>query len=128
MQPWGEPEATAKPTYQYEELPNDHSIRMLTLCAGEPGTPLHGKLSCFDIDSNDDYETISYTWGELDRSAQIVCDSGFVGITASLEGALERLRWTDGERRLWVDQICIDQDNKEERSQQVQFMNRQCVR
>lgn len=112
------------PSYRYDGVHDDHSIRMLTLDPGTSDNPLRGSLALFDIDSGQDYETISYTWGEPTRDSEIVCDGKRIGITPSLAGALLRLRWPNRERRLWVDQICINQDDEEERSQQVQFMNR----
>jgi hypothetical protein len=124
MRRWREAETMAPKKYQYATLPDDHSIRMLTLQAGVPGDPLCGKLEFFNINCGDQYETISYTWGELDRGSEMICDNGVIEITSSLESALSRLRLKERERRLWVDQVCINQDDKEERSQQVQFMNR----
>jgi hypothetical protein len=112
------------PKYRYTKLHDDHSIRMLTLNPGALDDPLQGSLTYFDIGSGKEYETISYTWGEPNRNSEIRCGGKSIGITTSLAGALSRLRWPNRKRRLWVDQICINQDDEEERSQQVQFMNR----
>jgi hypothetical protein len=103
---------------------------MLTLYPGERDAPLKGKLAFFDIDSPESYEPLSYVWGPPPSNGkhQITISNkerdGSLQLTASLYGALKRLRYTDRERRLWADQICINQKDKEERSQQVQFMNR----
>jgi hypothetical protein len=43
-------------------------------------------------------------------------------VTKNCEAALRRLRDKDGERILWIDAICIDQDNINERNHQVQLM------
>ena len=43
-------------------------------------------------------------------------------IHASLESALRSLRLPEESRRLWADAICINQDDKVERSQQVKVM------
>jgi hypothetical protein len=43
-------------------------------------------------------------------------------ITTNLEIALQHLRRPDEERTLWVDALCIDQENPEERTHQVQKM------
>src|ERR1051326_621324 len=45
-----------------------------------------------------------------------------LNVTASLHMALSRLRDRYLERIIWVDALCIDQGNKEERNQQVQIM------
>jgi Heterokaryon incompatibility protein (HET) len=43
-------------------------------------------------------------------------------VTANLEVALRHLRHKSVERILWIDAICIDQSNIEERNQQVPLM------
>lgn len=116
--------------YRYDSLPPGLFIRMLTLHPGERDDPLKGKLEFFDINSSESYEPLSYVWGPppIDGNHQIAISDdkgdGNLQLTANLYGALKRLRYTDRERRLWADQICTNQKNMEERSQQVQFMNR----
>lgn len=51
-----------------------------------------------------------------------VPDTGFIPITPNLNSALKRLRKKTSERVLWIDQLCINQENYEERSIQVQLM------
>jgi hypothetical protein len=112
--------------YRYHALPNAHSIRMLTVHAGSTNQPIQGHLDVFDIASaaEEYYEPLSYVWGDPDRVGYIICDGKRLDINASLHSALRRLRHPDRPRRLWIDQICINQDSLSERSQQVQFMNR----
>ena len=45
-----------------------------------------------------------------------------VHITKTLHCALQYLRWQHNERYLWIDQICINQDDIKERGSQVQLM------
>jgi hypothetical protein len=115
------------PEYEYEPLPDDQYIRMLTLDPGKPDDPLQGKLEFVHIASSGTYEPLSYVWGEAKRCHQITIRNdkgdGRLKLTDSLHGALRQIRHTDQERRLWADQICINQEDMEERSQQVQFMN-----
>jgi hypothetical protein len=110
--------------YSYASLPSEKTIRMLTLYPGEKDHPLQGALEVVNIDSLGFYEPISYVWGkDPTRSHKIICDGQELSLTSSLYHALSRLRLPDRPRRLWADQICINQDDKDERSQQVQFMN-----
>ncbi|KAN0110166.1 Heterokaryon incompatibility protein (HET) domain containing protein [Hyaloscypha variabilis] len=46
----------------------------------------------------------------------------FIPITPNLQSALKRLRQRSTTRVLWVDQLCINQEDVEERSSQVQLM------
>ena len=45
------------------------------------------------------------------------------GISANLEAALVRLRLPDAERTLWVDAICINQDDEAEKRREVMRMS-----
>ncbi|KAI0151766.1 HET-domain-containing protein [Xylariaceae sp. FL1272] len=70
------------------------------------------------------YEALSYTWGSTQKIAAISIDDGAksrkLPIAKNLFVALCHLRHRDEERTLWVDAICIDQENAPERGQQVQ--------
>ena len=119
----GQPPAQV-PEYQYQALPDNESIRILTLYPGARDDPLKGKLELSNIASPGVYESLSYVWGNPERCHEIVCVDQSIKLTTSLHDALKRLRRPDRQRRLWADQICINQDDRAERSQQVQFMNR----
>jgi hypothetical protein len=111
------------PVYDQAVLKDSREIRILTLFPGEPGELLRGDIRPVKIDEAGVYEPISYVWGEATRTHHLECEHGNVGLTSSLYDALQRLRPRQRTRRLWVDQLCINQDNLEERSQQVQFMD-----
>lgn len=69
------------------------------------------------------YEAMSYVWGPSNerRSITLCGEKGFA-VTDNLYSALQRLRYPNGERKLWIDAICINQDDLEERAQQVSTM------
>ncbi|KAM7212598.1 Heterokaryon incompatibility protein (HET) domain containing protein [Rhypophila decipiens] len=110
--------------YKYETLPVNH-VRMLTLSAGLPDSPLCGSLENFDMThaADESYEPLSYVWGAPNFEHEFICDGKTLQITNSLYQALSRLRLPDQDRRLWADQICINQEDLDERGNQVQFMN-----
>ena len=69
-----------------------------------------------------DYVALSYCWGDAGTTREIIVNGYSVHVTVNLEAALRQLR--DSHRikqglKLWVDAICIDQSNLEERGQQV---------
>ncbi|RCI10237.1 hypothetical protein L249_8531 [Ophiocordyceps polyrhachis-furcata BCC 54312] len=74
------------------------------------------------------YKVLSYVWGSRNNKRPIyLWDSwtrqrSVVYVTVNLDHALRRIRRADSHLTLWVDAICIDQTNVEERSIQVQFM------
>jgi len=73
------------------------------------------------------FEAISYTWGSnADPQMVYVLDQDQTNqeeqqleITANLASALMDLRYTDRSRALWVDAICINQQDLTERNEQV---------
>lgn len=108
----------------YKPITNQGFIRILTLSPGAPGDELRGELGFLNTGiCADEYEAISYVWGDSSRSRVMLCDGAKILITENLHEALSRLRLAQTPRRLWVDQICIDQDNPEEKSKQIPLMD-----
>lgn len=71
------------------------------------------------------YEALSYVWGQSSENRTITVDGKEgVPVTDNLHAALRRLRRPDRQRILWVDSLCINQENIEERSWQVEMMGR----
>lgn len=76
----------------------------------------------------DDLETpiwftaLSYTWGPPVFEAAFTCNGHPKPITRSLEAALRRFRDTKKSIVLWVDQICINQDDNDEKVGQIKLM------
>lgn len=102
---------------------------------GLQGDPLRGTLEVVPINAAGCYEALSYVWAEpgpRDCADQILlrdgegCDapSPLVLTGGSIIAALHQVRHRNRARRLWADQCCINQHDMEERSSQVQHMNR----
>ena len=84
-----------------------------------------------DVNSNEhptwrfawgDYVALSYCWGDARTTRGIFVNGHSMQITVNLEAALRQLRDSHCIKqgfKLWVDAICIDQNNTEERGQQV---------
>lgn len=69
------------------------------------------------------YECLSYTWGSQDRPRQIFINGLLFFVTESVFGALSTLRDPKKVRTLWIDQLCINQDDDTERGRQVNLMH-----
>lgn len=77
------------------------------------------------------YEALSYSWGPADNEEDIhITDPedthntpAWLKIRKSLATALRHLRYPDKPRTLWIDAICIDQTNVEERGREVKRMS-----
>jgi len=97
-------------------------IRLLDLQPGVPGVPFQGKLREVSLDNEIAYEALSYTWGSPEQSSALHCNDSTIPLTLNLQLALSRLRLVDKTRTLWIDQICINQNDMVERGQQVSLM------
>ena len=78
--------------------------------------------SSYGYGSGAQYEALSYVWGDALDFATILIDGHAVTVTTSLATALRHLRYPDKPRILWVDYICINQKDIEEKSREVRRM------
>ena len=65
------------------------------------------------------YQALSYTWGDESIKSRIIVNEKALFVTINLEHALRHL---DKKRYYWIDAVCINQDDLEERNQQIQRM------
>ena len=113
----------SKPRYQSTAFDTAaNQIRLLTLLPGKLGTKVGISLDTVALTEGNvpKYEAISYAWGSAGDplSVEIGVDAELL-ITPNLFTALPYLRHVTQERVLWIDAICVDQQNLRERSQQV---------
>jgi ankyrin repeat protein len=112
--------------YEYESinLEDDLSFRLVHLLRGEDGpiqcTLFHANLR--EVEGLIDYEALSYTWGDPQDQHKIEIDDKEMPVRENLYLALRHLRYTNKERILWIDAICIDQKNRKEQGHQVRQM------
>ncbi|KAG8529170.1 uncharacterized protein KY384_005805 [Bacidia gigantensis] len=79
------------------------------------------------------YEALSWCWGTSKPTGRIIIREARKGrkddirlekkVTPDLVAALKALRHQKTDRFLWIDQICIDQDNPLEKNHQVEVMS-----
>jgi hypothetical protein len=89
---------------------------------------LAGSLEIVNLDKKSDYIAASYEWGEIEPEVDFVVDGRPFLVWHNLwlllsevknrinRGAMSR------KVRIWIDAICIDQRDQEERNQQVSVM------
>lgn len=68
------------------------------------------------------YETLSYCWGSSEDKPIIQLNGNDFHVTQNLYAALQRIRHPQQERTLWIDALCINQDDVAERETQVLIM------
>ncbi|RMJ17052.1 hypothetical protein CDV36_003244 [Fusarium kuroshium] len=112
----------------YDTLPLNEGgalIRLLELLPGDTAEPLVCNLVVTDVLNTPVYEAVSYTWGadaSLTHEASVQVNNGRLQITSNLRACLLALRYRDASRMLWVDAICINQKDDDEKSEQVARM------
>lgn len=68
------------------------------------------------------YKALSYVWGHPMFSTVVHTPDGFIPTTHNLADALYHLRHPCKDRNLWIDALCINQEDKLEGGHQVQGM------
>ncbi|KXJ85445.1 heterokaryon incompatibility protein-domain-containing protein [Microdochium bolleyi] len=123
------------------------AIRLITLQSGESDDDIYVELHDAQLPTQEsgpgsvanntrrlqdettcvpEYTALSYVWGtEVDPGRITVSQGALTGalhVTRNLEVALRNLRKPSEARVLWIDAICINQDDIHEKSRQVAFM------
>lgn len=68
------------------------------------------------------YKALSYTWGDINSKKSLILNGATCLITKNLDVALRHLQHEDSPEPLWVDSLCINQEDNDEKSEQVQRM------
>jgi hypothetical protein len=134
-------------SYEYDKLPSGSHLRLLELLPGDGGR-LECDIATYPLDGPDTppYRALSYCWqnpkfddlviggnriphDDALRSQYLACHPLWCGerrllISTSLRDALRRLRSESEPTMLWVDALCINQDDLDERASQVLLMQR----
>jgi hypothetical protein len=121
-----EPEPVIHNLYQKHRIatPGD-TIRVLALLP-EEGPTLKATMFCVDLSSGPIYEALSYVWGaiEADASYFLDIDGTIMEITPNLYYALQALRPRQSPRVLWVDAVCINQNDNRDKETQICMMEK----
>lgn len=114
------------PSYPvYAPLPSGQHLRLLTIDPGAKTSPLQGRLESCPLSSvASTYIAISYVWGAPELSKSIAINGSQLPITESAFDVLTALRRVDLPLSVWIDAICINQLDLDEKPLQVQFMDR----
>lgn len=110
---------------EYQPLhPPSQQIRLLTLLPVSDTSEhsVSAILHTVSLDDQPAFEALSYTWGYKTDTREININGYAAHITKNLEAALRRLRGPKP-RVLWVDALCINQKDNDEKNHQVPLMS-----
>lgn len=113
------------PSAIYEQFTLNHNqLRIIRLLPSAVyHSPVHCEFVVYDLDTPPEYSALSYCWGDI-HWTQITVNGSWFDVSLRVSAALRRFRLRDDPVLIWVDAICINQQNTEEKSQQVQSMRR----
>ena len=113
----------------YANLPVDgNTIRLFVLHpSSDAAANIEFSLRQADLAASEgNYEALSYTWGELHSTRRIFMRRKGsrlpVNVRENLYNCLLRLRCVTRSRALWIDAICINQDDLTEKGSQITLM------
>ncbi|KXH46978.1 HET domain-containing protein [Colletotrichum simmondsii] len=130
------------PSYRYEPLKHPDSTRVLVL---QPAVSFKSQLRCSMIqysrqeqlrsrDTSRNYSAVSYAWGLPDFSVDLVIHQrsvrddittpkrSLLKITPTVDSMLRYLRDTHELLYLWIDALCIDQQDENDKAVQIPQM------
>ncbi|KAF2621167.1 HET-domain-containing protein [Macroventuria anomochaeta] len=116
------------PRYKYEPLQLANEIRVLKL--GKNRTRIEVCILHVPVASRA-FRALSYVWGNPQEAGRATITEGngqalgWIPLTKNLDNAMRNLRDTEGLENecFWIDQICINQQDEEEKGQQVAMMS-----
>ena len=109
-------------SYKYKRLPKD-SIRLLTVLLRDDASPAI-QLETYSRDRAPDFDALSYTWGEDTSTSVILCNKLQLTIRTNLFEAIPLISSyrPPPHRPLWIDAICLNQHDHQEKADHVPLM------
>ncbi|KAI0538784.1 heterokaryon incompatibility protein-domain-containing protein [Xylaria digitata] len=116
------PNSQGEHEYRYPSRLKSSNIRVLCIQPGLEESPIECELEERSLDNDKIEETISYVWGEAIFDKEIKINGSAFRITTNLDSILRHLRHRDVIRTIWIDAICINQSDLEEKAHQIGLM------
>ena len=109
--------------FQYRTVADGDLFRLAVIFPGTGEAPVECKLIWESSKApKRDFVCLSYCWQTIEREADIIADGFRLPVTKNLLSALQSLRKRTTNLLIWIDQICINQDDDLERGHQVSIM------
>lgn len=118
---------TEPPPFVHDPLPAGY-IRLLTAASNKTADGHTWRLQTVGLDQSDlEFDALSYVWGSDSERLNITLNDCTAQVHRNLYTALPYLarRGDNGPvRPIWIDAICINQADHEEKMVQIREMNR----
>ncbi|CAG8972576.1 hypothetical protein HYALB_00011308 [Hymenoscyphus albidus] len=113
--PWSPDKSLYKPL-------RDMEFRLIKIPSKTSEQPVRCEILYADLNSPPQYTAISYTWGDASDTCTIVLNTFSFSVGVNLHGALCAVGKTTSDVLVWVDALCIDQHNTNEKTIQIPLM------
>jgi len=116
-------------TYKHLPFKTERQIRLLHLSQRSESAGVVYRFSTHAIESLPSYTALSYTWGDPAPVAKLHLSSGrYLNVAQNLADFLStvldlRTNTNKAMDMFWIDALCIDQANVDERNSQVKLMS-----
>lgn len=117
----------AKRRLSFRHAPLAATQIRLVQVSSDPGKPIECSIAVYDISATPKYTCLSYMWRRTptdNESCLIQLNGKSYRVAQNLADFLYVAPWKYCDVYFWIDALCIDQDNFEERSDQVRQMSR----
>lgn len=112
------------PSFTYVPLPNAAThIRLLEIVPGT-GDNIDCYYSSHSVADAPGYTALSYTWGDVVPTKTITINSQPLDVRWNCHYALWQIRHYGHTGYIWVDALCINQQDIDEKNHQVQMMGK----
>jgi hypothetical protein len=110
--------------FQYMPLAEGtSSTRFVRILPSHPSRQIECVLEPMGFGEKPKYKALSYMWGDERGKQRIRINDAEFWITRNLHDALLHLRWRRETGLFWIDAICINQDDVQERNRQLRMMS-----
>jgi Heterokaryon incompatibility protein (HET) len=116
--------ASKAENFEYSSLgPSPVAFRLISLLPGSQSEEIHCRIMHASLDDQPRYEALSYYWGSPDLGYRtIILNNQPFRVYVNLWIALCHLRFDHVGRVLWIDALCIDQRDGNEKALQIERM------
>lgn len=118
------PSNLAEPYSSAPSLIGRRCIRVLEInceiIADDDNKPLQARLSVVDLDTDSDFIALSYVWGRVSEPPKtVMIGNSSLVLTDSCYAAIQTLRRKLSTFSIWIDAVCINQSDMQEKSEQI---------
>jgi Heterokaryon incompatibility protein (HET) len=105
----------------YSPLPERH-IRLLSIHPNQD--PPSGTLTVVALDDTPDFRALSYAWGDPGSTLDFSCSGDVLCVHENLADFLRLASEKYHHPPIWIDAICINQDDDNEKNHQIPLMGK----